>query len=265
MANDTLCCNYLRGNVYIAKVDESTCVSGFPTCTEGLTKVGNVSALELDPTITEVTTEDFTQLGGNACSLKYIDALNLNITFECINVRNLLIAMGGSGSFENQMAGSTGGEGEAHVVPTGDLDCALITTNNIPTETTPIISVTDGPGTTTYVEGTDYNVVGLGIEIIATGAITAGQTILIDYNYITQSCLDLLTTTSGTYKVIVDATNSNDGKRWFFNLFNVEFAPGSFQLFGTTFANLAITAEVKKNPCSTGTGSMSDYGQIKIG
>jgi hypothetical protein len=231
MAND-ICCSLFRGKVYLQK--EGT---GNP-----LLEVGNVTSFEVTHDLTEITQENYQSLGGDNCQLEYVSSVNLNATLGCLKVRNLALALQGQGSYENIAADSV--TGEQHTV---NAEGELIDFNRVPDRTGTIVVTDEATGLTTYVAGTDYQVVGSGIVILEGTTIPLGSDILVDYDYGANSLITALTSGQGTYKVVFDGVNfGEDGQRpVVFKAFRVRFSPTeTLSLIGDEFATLEVTGEI---------------------
>jgi hypothetical protein len=251
MAND-ICCSLFRGKVYLQK--EGT---GNP-----LLEVGNVTSFEVTHDLTEVEQENYQTLGGRSCYLQYINSANLSATLGCLRVKNLALALQGEGSYENIAAGSI--TDEPHTV---NAEGELIDFERVPDRTGTIV-VTDDTGVTTYVAGTDYQVVGSGIVILEGTTIPLGSDILVDYDYGANSLITALTSGQGTYKVVFDGVNfGEDGQRpVVFKAFRVRFSPTeTLSLIGDEFATLEVTGEILIDSSRTSDTAQSQYYEVEFG
>ncbi len=91
------------------------------------------------------------------------------------------------------------------------------------------VVVTDSGGTTTYTEGEDYIVnsrVG-GITALSSGAISGGDTVLVDYRCesIDGSVMQSMTKNNVRAKILWEGQNYADGREFILNLHQARFAP----------------------------------------
>lgn len=243
-----ICCGYFRGNFYLKE---------YGNVEASFLPVGNVSAFQVGHDITEVVQEDFTSLGGTACKLDYINQVNLNMTLNCLKVRNLALAFQGTGAHGNVTAGSVE-DLEIEVLEIG----ALIPLAFIPTKSTVVI--TDGAEVdpVTYLQGTDYQVTSAGIIILPGSAIAVTDTIVVSYDYGVGSKVEALTAGQKIFELIFDGVNSGeDGEQEVvFRAWKVKFSPTStFDLITSgEFASLEVVGTILKDDTKTG-AAISKY------
>lgn len=251
---DDLCCSYLRGKVYVAKRKAGATAGDIKA--EAMAELGNVTAFNISHNINELSIPDYTKAAGNACSLKLIEDGTLTLTLACFKAKNLAIGMGGEGSFENALAGTI--TDEAHIVKSTSDRIAF---DFIPSGS---IVVTDETGTTTYVEGTDYEVTDFGIQIIATGSIDADDSILVDYAYLSQSVIEALLNAGQDYVLLLEATNFADNKRKVkLEVYNVNFgASDSIDMFGDDLSTFDISGTIQSDPTKTDASKSAFYKYI---
>ncbi len=242
-----ICCGYFRGNFYLREI-------GSPT--KPFLPVGNVSSFNVNHDITEVSQEDFTSLGGTACKISYINEVTLNMTLNCLKIRNIALAFQGTGENGNIEAGSIE-DAEYTVIALG----ALIPLAFIPEKGT--VVVTDEAGTTTYVNGVDYQVTSAGIIPLVGGAITAAQAILVSYDYGVGSIVEALTTGQKVFELIFDGVNSGEEgeQEVVFRAWRVKFSPAAAVDLITAgeFASLEVVGTVLKDDTKTGAGKSKFY------
>lgn len=197
-----ICCAYFRGEFHLKKYGDENAP---------FLPVGNVSAFTINHEVTNVVQEDFTALGGNACSIDYISAATVNMTLDCLKKENLAIALQGTATELDQ----TNVTGETHtVLALGSLiplafipqkstvvvnnDEAIAVTEEehevdaldvlipldfIPNASSIVVTDNTSPTPTTFVLGSDYTISATGITPITGGNITTSDTLLISYTY----------------------------------------------------------------------------------
>jgi len=244
-----LCCGYFRGQFYLKK--EGTANPALP--------VGNASAFAINHELTEVEQEDFTSLGGTACSISYINSATISMTLNCLKARNLALAFQGTGAFGNISAGTI----TDYLYTTVALD-ELIPLAFIPDR----VGVTVVEGATTFVENTDYIVSSAGIILISGGAITIGTDLEITYDYGISTIIQALTTGQQIFEIFFDGINVGEGgdQQVALRVFKVKFDPTStFNLITTgEFGSVELTGTILKDNSKIGAG-VSKYYNIEFG
>lgn len=248
MAHTDLCCGLYRGTIYLKDNSDADAA---------LLPVGNAE-LEITQELAEITQPNFQSLGGNACSVNYTSAVNVNLTLHCSSPENLAKAFLGT---ITQKAGAQIDEEEITVKGQGE----LIPFANVPNRSYPIV-VKSEDDVTTYVSGTDYQVTNAGI-IILNGAIEANDVIHIAYTYSENIVLDAQTVSQKEYYMVLDGYNAGDGrdtpvviKAW-----KVKLAPAeSFSVIsGEEFASLALTGEILRDESKV--APISKFFQVEWG
>ena len=217
--------------------------------------VGNCSALTVGFEEEKVTQPNYRAGGGGvANSQSRVSAMTCSMTLVDFDEENLALATFGASSAV--AAGAVTDESHTAYVD------GLVRFDNIPDPTT--IVVTDGTGTTTYVEDTDYRVVGAGIVPISGGAITDASTILVDYDKVAGSVVQALVNSSQEYSLTLDGLNdAQSGKTVVVDLHRVKFSPASELGFITDeFGAIEVTGEVLADSNITGTG-LSQYMKVE--
>lgn len=244
-----LCCAYFRGEFYLKA--EGT--------TNPVLPVGNASAFSINHELTEVDQEDFTSLGGTACSISYINSATISMTLNCLKARNLALAFQGTGSYENVAAGSV--VDEIHAVYAID---QLIPLNFVPEKGTVVVT----KAAVTYVENVDYRVSSAGIVLIPGGAITVGPGLEVSYDYGINTLIQALTTGQQVFEMFFDGVNyGEDGEQQVaLRIFKVKFDPiATFNLLNTgEFGALELTGTILKDSSKVGTG-VSKYYNVEFG
>lgn len=231
MAHSGLCCGLYRGTFYLKDLSDPDAA---------LLPVGNAEA-NITQTLTEISQPNFQSLGGNNCSIEYVDSVTLDLTLHCTSPENLAMAF--SGTYGQKEGGSI--LSEEHTVRAIH---ELIPFSNVPLKSAPI---TVSNGGTTYALNTDYIVTQAGIQIIEGSTIPMGTTVEISYSYGDNWYVDAQTVASKTYLVVLDGVNVGDSgtKPVVLKAWRVKFAPtDSFALIsGTDFASLAVSGEILRD------------------
>lgn len=213
--------------------------------------IGNCSSLNIGFEEEKVTQPNYRAGGGGAAnSQSRVSNMTCSMTLVDFTEENLALATFGEASAVT--AGAVTDESHTAYVE------GLVRLDNIPDKTT--VVVTDGTGTTTYVEDTDYRVVGAGIVPISGGAISDEATILVDYDKVAGSVVQALVKSSQEYTLTLDGLNdAQSGKPVVVDLHRVKFSPASELGFITDeFGAIEVTGEVLADPNITGTG-LSPY------
>lgn len=244
-----LCCSYFRGEFFLRKEGSGNAALS----------VGNASAFAINHELTEVEQEDFTSLGGTACSIAYINSATITMTLNCLKARNLALAFQGSGAFGNVAAGSV--VDELHEVVTKD---QLIPLAFVPEKGTVVVTKL----LVTYVEGVDFRVSSAGIVIIPTGAIPLGAGLEVSYDYGINTLIQALTSGQDIYELWFDGVNYGESgeQQVALRVFKVKFDPtATFNLLTTgEFGSVELTGNILKDNTKTGTG-VSKYYNLEFG
>lgn len=111
------------------------------------------------------------------------------------------------------------------------------------------VVVTNSAGTTTYAEGTDYEVSMTDgrLYIKSTGAITEGQALKVDYKYATSTRTRILSGTQAIKGKMRFISANHNGTQMDYTMPSVTLAPnGDFALKGDTWQQLSFNIEVLK-------------------
>lgn len=242
-----ICCGYFRGKFYMRKYGDPTAV---------FREVGNVSAFTINHDVTELTQENFTSLGGNACALSYINGANLAMTLNCLKKENLALA------FQGTVTNFAVEASETEEIEVEELG-VLLPLAYIPKKAS--VVVTDGatPTPETFVEGEDYIVTSAGIIPLVGGAITTSDTLEITYTYGVGSVVEGMTTSAQTVEIIFDGINAGeDGEQEVvLRAWKVKIGPAAtFDLLTTgEFASLEITGQILEDSTKIGAGVSKYY------
>lgn len=222
--------------------------------TTGLLEVGNCSALSF--AVSEDTKElkDYTQPGGGTYNeVKRISSVEASMTMHDLSPTNLARATYGTTSSVTSAAVVD----EAHTVSgPGEY---------IPTTFLPSAIGAVKEGATTLIEGTDYEVRPSGIVVLAGGALTAGNTVLISYTKAGADVVQALVNSGKEYEMVFDGLNeARSGKRVRVTAYRVKIgAASNLGFIGDDYAALEVTGKLLKDTSKTGAG-ISQYFKVEI-
>lgn len=248
MSHDKLCCGLYRGDIYLKDLSDPA---------GALLPVGNAE-LSLTQELTEITKPNFQTLGGNACSVSFVNKVGVALTLHCTSLGNLAKAFLGTASVK------AGGAitGEAFTINAAE---ELYPFENVPKKGEAIV-VKSADDVTTYIEGTDYKVTNGGIQILETTTMTFPASLKVSYTYSENLNLELLTTTQKEFYMVLDGFNAGEagerpvvGKFW-----KVKLAPAeNFDIIaGEEFATLELTGEILKDSSKV---AGSQFGKFEWG
>jgi len=234
MADSGLCCGLYRGSIYLQEVGSANAA---------LLPVGNAEA-SITQELTTIEQPNFQSLGGQACSVSYVESVNMELTLHCTKPENLAIAFMGS---VTHLAGAAVSN-EIHAV---NAKGELIPFNFVHNGTTAPV-VTGPSGTPVYVAGTDYVVTPAGIIITEGSTIPViGGNIEIDYTYGANWKVDAQTVAQKEFYLVLDGVNvGEDGeKSVVLKAWKVKFSPTeNFSLIaGTEFASVVLNGEILRD------------------
>lgn len=232
MAHSGLCCGLYRGSFYIKDLSDPNAA---------LLPVGNAEA-NITQTLQEITQPNYQSLGGNNCSVSFVDSINLELTLHCTSPENLALAFMGT---HGQKEGGAVTEETFTVRAVHE----LIPFENVPLKSSPIV-VTDG-ASTTYLADRDYVITNAGIQIIEGTTIPMNSEISVAYSYGENYYVDAQTVAQKTFEVVLDGMNvGEDGaKAAVLKAWRVKFSPtDSFALIaGTEFASIALNGQILRD------------------
>lgn len=218
--------------------------------------VGNVSKLEFSVSEEKKELKNFQSAGGGlANSLSRIDKVEASLTLHDLSPENLAMAL--YGSTTAVAAGAV--TDESHTAYLG----GLVRLDNLP-DLTQSITVTDGTGTTTYVQDTDYTLTRAGILILSTGSIPDASAILVDYTKLAGNVVQALTDSAAEWELVFDGLNeAQSGKAVVIDVFRLKFGPPSgIGFIADDFAGMEMKADVLADTSITGTG-LSQYFKVE--
>lgn len=224
------------GKVYFRKVGAAA----------GLVEMGNVSKLEFGVEEDAIELRDYTSPGGGVLNeVRRVKGVTSAITLHELKPGNIALMLYGAAAAVN--AGSVTDE-----AITGYHGALTRLAHGKPTS----VVVTNQAGTVTFVADTDYEVRPGGIFVLAAGAITDGEALLVDYDYGAEDVIQALTQAAEEYELFFEGLNeAQSGRPFLVDAFRVRFgAAKSFSLIGDTFAGFELTGKVLKDTSKSGAG-----------
>lgn len=232
---------------YIGKGSFSARVKG---AAAGMLPLGNISAANIRITEDKKELLDYQSAGGGqANALRRIQTVELGLTLRDFTADNIAKALFGAATVVTAGTGVT-----ESVVGYED---ALTPLGKAGITNLVVKDVTD---TTTYVAGTDYDLVRSGLWVYASGDITDGDTLHLTYDHPAQNVVQALVNSGLEYEVFLDGLNeAQSGKAVSINFHRLRFGPVSdWGLIGDDYGELALTADLLKDTGITGAG-LSQY------
>ncbi|ERS12530.1 hypothetical protein Q673_02630 [Marinobacter sp. EN3] len=144
--------------------------------------------------------------GGNFASVTTVSAVTLSM--ELANFSNENLAMALRGVVETVAAGSVTGESVTAVLGGLAETSKMIDTS----DTANTVTVQNSGESTTYVEGTDYEVTAAGLRILPDGSITDGEELVVGYDNQGTNVLQALVESGQEVRVVLDGVNDATGK-----------------------------------------------------
>lgn len=229
--------------------------------------VGNATA-ELVTSETEQTQPDYTSVaGGNACSIKDIDSVGLNLTLFNFDAGNIALAVFGTKAAAVGGAFTSGTPDNITLFSDGAL-CPLA---KIPTNSVAVVKI----GATTYVQNTDYTVGPGGVRVIPGSAldtaVLASPTgtpkrlaATAEYTYGASDVIEALKASGKTYAVRIEGKNRADNsKAEIWDIWKLTTGPAaSFNVITREFGEVAIAATV--TPDTSKPNNESQYFRITV-
>ncbi len=220
---------------------------------EGMLPLGNISAASVKVAEDKKELLDYQSAGGGqANALRRIQTVELGLTLRDFSGDNIAKALFGSASVV------TAGTGVTETV-TG-YEEALVPLGKTGITNLVVKDVTD---TTTYVAGTDYDLVRSGLWVYAAGAITDGAVLHLTYNHPAQNVVQALVNAGLEYEVFLDGLNeAQSGKAVAINFHRLRFGPvADWGLIGDDYGEIALTGDLLKDTTITGAG-LSQYMKV---
>ena len=235
---------------YIGKGSFSARVKG---AAAGMLPLGNVSAANVRITEEKKELLDYQSAGGGqANALRRIQTVELGLTLRDFSAANIAKALFGAASVVAAGTGVT-----QSVVGYED---ALTPLGKAGITNLVVKDVTD---TTTYVAGTDYDLVRSGLWVYTAGAIANGATLHLTYDHPAQNVVEALVNAGLEYEVFLDGLNeAQSGKAVAINFHRLRFGPvGDWGLIADDYGELALTGDLLKDTTNT-TAGLSQYMKV---
>lgn len=218
-------------------------------------KVGLVSTIQQTIETNDITLNDTTTpQGGEYDAVSRITSMSLSINFRELYTWVLAaLVWGDATSVESDIIPDEA----VTAVPGGTVALA-----NMPLE---ISEVTNDAGTTTYEEGTDYQMTGSGIEFIEGGAISASTPVKVTYTTAAVDVIEALTNSGQVFEFLFEGENAaGTQKRIECRYWRCRLNPANQQDWINTddFLQSQATAKVLSDPTKVGAGK-SKYCRIK--
>jgi len=219
----------------------------------GMLPFGNVSAASVSVTEDKKELLDYQSAGGGqANALRRIQTVELALTMRDFTAANIAKALFGSASVVAAGTGVTETVTGYHDALT-PLGKAGVTN----------LVVKDATDTTTYVAGTDYDLLRSGLWIYSAGDITDGETLHLTYNHPAQNVVEALVNAGLEYEVFLDGLNeAQSGKAVAIRFHRLRFGPvQSWGLIADDYGEIALTGDLLKDTTIT-TAGLSQYMKV---
>lgn len=235
-----------RGAIYLERIGSGT----------GLISVGNCDNFTINY---EEETDDMKDYqgpsGGIIATESSISDVVAELNLMSFTTENLALVMRGVINVINSEPITL----EEHTANSG----ALIPFDKIPDSSIPY-AITDSGATTTYVLGTDYTTTPSGIEVLATGSITDGSTVEVNYTCKASAQIEALAVGASEYRLYFDGFNTVDDTPFVVDIFKIKVTPSEALAWITDngFATMSVTTKILKDDTKTGLG-VSPYYIVK--
>jgi hypothetical protein len=229
--------------------------------TAGLVAFGNVSALSLTHEETEITQTDYTRPGGATRNIvSRVDSVGVTLTLTDFNADNLERLLRGSST---RVTTASVSDESISVPATLDSDTLLETAATI--DTTETVTVTSDPAGTTFVSGTDYEVVGAGIVVLPGGSISASDDLLVSYTSKTVDRVEAVVGSAPEFRVVFSGVNEAQADvPLVLTMYKVKFSlPADVSLIADEFGALELTGELLSDSSITATDE-SQYYKVEV-
>ena len=212
----------------------------------GLLPFGNVSALSVKFSEDKKELLDYQNAGGGqANTLRRISGVEIDLTAQDFNAANIAKALFGSATALNAGTGVTETVTGYHDALT-PLGKAGVTN----------LVVKDSTDTTTYVAGTDYDLLRSGLWIYGAGTTTDAAPLHLTYDHPAQSVVQALTNAGLEYEMFLDGLNeAQSGKAVAINFHRCRFGPiAEWALIGDDYGKIDLAGDLLKDTTITGVG-----------
>ena len=211
--------------------------------------VGNCSNVNFAIEQETQTQRNYRGGGGNFASVTTVSAVNLSM--ELANFSNANLALALRGVMETVAAGSVATENVTAVAG------GLAETEKMIdlSDTAASVTVKDETETTTYQEGTDYEVTAAGLKILDSGSITDGEILVVSYDNQGTNVLQALVDSGQEVRVVLDGINDATGKPVTVKVHRWKPSPTSgLGLISDDFSTFTIEGEVLADESIQATG-----------
>lgn len=223
----------------------------------GLLPIGEVATLELSVATDKKELASHTQTGGGlADAVARISGVTLAMDVNSLSPENVALALRGDVSAVTSAT-------VTDEVQTAYLG-ALVKFDKVP-DLDATITVTNSAGDTTYVLGTDYDLSPAGIRVLATGTITAAESIKVSYSGKAHDVIEMLTNSGDEYELVFEGLNeARSDKPVIVTIHRIKFEPTSgLGFIGDDFATLSLAGDVLKDAAITASG-LSKFATISM-
>jgi len=194
--------------------------------------------------------------GGTYASVTRIEDMTLSITIGDWNGSNLAVGLFGSAT---DVAG--GAVADESISAPADLSVDRMVASAKLLDIGSSVTLTSDPAGTTHVEGTDYEIDALGVQILAAGGISASDPLLLTYTSLASVDIQAVVNSGATYEVMFSGKNeahSNQPRTFTFFKWKPGPTEGLNVLSTDDFGNLVLSGEVVIDTTKTGAG-ISQY------
>lgn len=218
-----------QGNLKIGQRD----ANGEPM---GLEFIGDVASVTLTPSIEKETIVENVS-GSSGTGAEYIKKVEYQFSMQMRSFKPEHISLALHASNTAKASGSVTNE------PHKGYKGKFIVLKHIKIST---VVVTNVDASTTYVAGTDYLVdANAGqLEILAAGAITDAQDLLVDYAYAAQHHLSAAPSNKYFYLVFDGINRADDGKKVRCEIFRLKLSPSALGMIEDKSAEMPVTGTV---------------------
>lgn len=223
-------------------------------------EIGNVSVLTLNIDEEVIEQKDYTTSGGGThAEVRRINSVTASMTLHDLNADNVALASKGQQSAVN--SGTVTDE-----AVTAHKGALARLAHPQPTS----VVVTSSDGSTTYTEGTDYEIRNAGIYVLKTGVIaaaidalpdsTVGLPVLVDYMHAGYNKIEALTSSTRNWAITFDGVNEADSDNPnIVDLHKVNLGAAPEQaLIGDAMGSIALEGKLLKD-ASKGAGQSAFY------
>lgn len=217
--------------------------------------IGNVSKLNFGVSEDVKEQRDYTSPGGGTVAeARRITAVECSLTMLDLDKENL--RRGFFGSSNSFVAGSV--VDEVHVA----YKDGLLALEHPIDEAEP---VTVEQGSTTYVDGTDYEITSGGIMVLADGAINDGTVLQISYGYLQHDDVEALTAAAQEYELFFEGVNeAQSGRAVNVRAHRIKFgATQILDLINDDFASFELKGKLLRDNAKKGR-DISKYFKIQL-